>query len=212
MTIEEEITNFLRKKQILKTNITFSWEKHSHIVAIYGPQFFDPEKYNWKEYSREVAQYCPHKIDPTKFTWDLCSWAIPKYCPNKIDPELYNWKEHSHYVAMYCPQYFNPKKYNWKKNSSEVAEYCPNKIDPKLYNWKQDSSALIFNHPDHKYIKNAIFNKYNIRRIESRIRYLEDTTSKIWKKYSNHLSDLHKKKKRIPLLNKIAKELVLEKI
>ena len=133
---------------------------------------------------------------------------LPQLCAiNK-----FSWERHSDLVCKYCPEFFNKENFNWERKSWAIPMYCPDKLDPNLYNWKQDSSALIFNHPDHKYIKNAIFNKYNIRRIESRIRYLEDTTSKIWKKYSNHLSDLHKKKKRIPLLNKIAKELVLEKI
>ena len=149
------------------------------------------------------------RLTPTKtFSWEEHSWEVAEYCPQYFDPEKYNWKVHSWAVLYYCPQHFNPQMYNWAGHSYNIGRYSPDKIEPRLYNWKRESSALLFYHPNHKYLKHCIWNKKTIDDLKEYSKY----EAGIWKKYENQINDLLDPTKRETLLNKISKEITLEKI
>ena len=112
-------------------NGVFDWKKHSWAVAMYCPQYFDPDKYNWEEYSWAVAEHCPEYFDPDKFNWEEYSGSVAKYCPDKLDPERYNWQTFSDWVAKYCPDKLDPDKFNWEIDSWAVAVYCPHLLTLK---------------------------------------------------------------------------------
>ena len=147
---------------------------------------------------------------PTEiFLWETHSYYVARHCPQHFNPEKYNWEEHSWAVAESCPQHFNTELYNWEKFSHYVAQYSPNKIDIKKYNWKINSAALLFYHPQHKYLKHCIC---NTKTIESLNNLIENYNNLIWKKYLGEIDHLLNPTKREVLLNKIAKEIKISKI
>ena len=129
---------------------------------------------------------------------------LPQLCAiNK-----FSWERHSDLVCKYCPEFFNKENFNWERKSWAIPMYCPDKLDPNLYNWKQDSGALLFHHPNHKYIRHCVWSTKTI----GFLKFYTEYHSPIWNKYKNQLNDLLDPRKREVLLNKIAKELALEKI
>ena len=144
------------------------------------------KNFSWKKHSSLMARYCPQYFNPKKYNWKKKSWAVAEFCPNKIDPNLYNWKEDS-----------------WA-----IAECCPNKIDPNLYNWEKESNTLLFNHPNHKYLKHCIWNKKTI----TDLKFYTVNNNSIWSKYAAQIDDLLDPTKRIILLDKISKAIKISKI
>ena len=195
MSVEEQITNFLRKK-------IGGWPKEPILKA--------DENFSWKHHSWAVAKHCPQYLDPENYNWEKASYSIAEYAPKYFDPEKYNWKEDSWAVPQHCPQHFNPEKYNWERDSRYVGEFCPDLINTQKYNWEASSWALILNHPNHKYIENCVWGNPTLETIKKVFEYSNEYH--VWRRYEDKLQDLQDPTKRKILLNRISKEIALEKI
>ena len=87
-----------------------------------------------------------------------------------------------------------------------VAKYCPNKIDIKRFNWEGYSALLVFLHPGHPRIENAIWKEYTIEALNNLIidtHAKKKAPQKIWKPHQKDSQNLLYKKPREELLRKI---------
>ena len=195
MTIEKKIEDFLKKKGELKRLDLFNWEKHSHYVAEYCPQYFDAEKFNWTE----------------------DSWAVIEFCPQYFDTNRYNWKEDSDYIAEYAPQYLDPEKYNWEKASVAITRYAPKLIDPKKFNWRKCTAWWVFNNLSLEYKEYHVWNGKNKLVLKDLIRNnAHSANNKIkphWQKYISTINNPTVTKKEINnIILKVAKDYKISKI